>query len=172
MLKYGEIIDDILGPTDDTYKLFVNYFRNPTFVKVKNQEDGSTKLSLYANQAPCMLIQEARFVLVFILDDNEPIGTKKRLSDLMWVSLQFRNLPPNVYNVPLHQYAFIPSVELQQNAKIIKIKTTPEASMYSCEQLPIIVTLLHTPKRSAIDYQQNGNLLAAIVSWETIITWK
>lgn len=171
MLKYGEMIDE-LGPTDDTYKIFVDYLKNPVFVKVRTQEDDTTKLSLYVNQAPCMLIHEARYVLVFIIEDNEPIGTKKNLSDLMWVSLQFRNLPPYTYNGPLHQYSFIPCIELQQNAKITKIKVTKEASMYSCEQLPLIVTLLHTSKRTALDYQQNGNLLAAIVSWETIITWK
>lgn len=170
--KYGEIIDDFVGPCDKVYKLFVDYLRNPTFVKIKDEMNGSDTLSLYANQAPCMLIQEARYVLVFIYNDNEPLGTKKQLNDLLWVSLQLRTLPIGSYNVPLHPYNFIPCHELQQNAKIAKFNITKEASMYNCEQLPLVITLLHTKRKTEHDYQNNGNLLAAMVSWETIITWK
>lgn len=170
MSDYGQVIDEYAAVSDDIYHIFIDYLKDPVFVKVKDDTNSKEHYSMYASKAYCLLSRECRFVIVFILIDGEPVGKTKKLSELPWISFQMRTLP-DVYDAPTHGYQFPASGPLAK-ARITKTGVTPTASTYDCDTLPLIVTLLHTEKKTEKDYQRQGSLLSAMVTWETIITFK
>ncbi len=171
MSDYGQVIDEYAAVSDDVYQLFVDYLKDPVFVKVKDDlSNPKEHYSMYVSKAYCLLSRECRFVIVFALADSEPVGKNKRLSQLSWISFQMRTLPDN-YDAPTHGYSF-PATGPLYEAKINKTGVTKAASTYDCETLPLVVTLLHTERKTEKDYQKRGNLLSAMVTWETIITFK
>ena len=164
MAHYGQIIDEFASLNDDIYLMFVNYFNEPIMTKMKNE----AKFSMYAFKAYCLLSKECRYVIVFVNEDVFPIGTEKKLSELMWVSLQTRTLSEQ-YNIKFHTYTPIAQGPLVE--KIERVNVSKEASTYKCENLPLIVTLLHTTKKTVDTYQNRGTIIAALETWETIITF-
>jgi membrane-bound inhibitor of C-type lysozyme len=58
------------------------------------------------------------------------------------------------------------------NVLIDRIKIEKNSSLYSCNDLPITVTLLHDHKNSPEQYQQKGNVIAALETYNTIICLK
>ena len=58
-----------------------------------------------------------------------------------------------------------------EDLKIHRTKITKEASTYQCEDYPLIITLLHDNKKNSDSYQSSGNIILALESWNTIITW-
>ena len=166
MSNYGIIIDDMASLNEKIYDYFIDYFNDPIMIKIKDQDD---KLSVYGIKTYCLLSKECRFIICIIYKDKEQIGCKKYLSDLFWISLQTRTLPADYYNVETHNY--IPVAKGPLLAKIERNKITKESSTYKCNDIPIIVTLLHTEKKNADVYQNLGTVINAIETWETIITF-
>jgi hypothetical protein len=144
--------------------MFVEYFKNPIMTKMKNESN----YSMYASKAYCLLSKECRYVIVFVNRDVFPIKSEKSLSDLYWVSLQTRTLSDQ-FDIKSHGYQ--PVAEGPLLEKIERINITKEASTYKCEDLPLIVTLLHTSKKNSDTYQNRGTIIAALETWETIITF-
>lgn len=164
MASYGVIIDEFASINDNIYKMFVEYFKNPIMTKMKNESN----YSMYASKAYCLLSKECRYVIVFVNRDVFPIKSEKSLSDLFWVSLQTRTLSDQ-FDIKSHGYQ--PVAEGPLLEKIERINITKEASTYKCEDLPLIVTLLHTSKKNSDTYQNRGTIIAALETWETIITF-
>jgi len=164
MASYGVIIDEFASINENIYKMFVEYFKNPIMTKMKNE----SKYSMYASKAYCLLSKECRYIIVFVDRDNFPIKTEKNLSDLYWISLQTRTLTDQ-FDIKSHGYQ--PVAEGPLLEKIERVNITKEASTYKCEELPLIVTLLHTPKKNSDTYQNRGTIIAALETWETIITF-
>ncbi len=167
MAKYGVVIDDMASLYEEIYDHFIDYFGDPILMKIKDQ-DG--KFTLYGIKTYCLLSKECRFIVCITHKDKDKIGTKKYLSEIYWLSLQTRTLPSDYYNVETHNYTPVAKGPLL--AKIERIKITKEASTYKCINLPIIVTLLHTDKKNADVYQNQGTVIAARETWETIITFE
>ena len=46
-----------------------------------------------------------------------------------------------------------------------------ETSTYGCDDLPIVITLLHTEKNTPTTYQNTGNIVNALETFQTIITF-
>jgi len=166
MANYGIVIDDMASLNEEIYDYFIDYFDDPVMMKIKDQDN---KFSVYGIKAYCLLSKECRFIVCITHIDRDKIGKKKYLSDLFWISLQTRTLPSDYYNVETHGYT--PVAQGPLLAKIERIKITKEASTYKCNDIPIMVTLLHTDKKNADVYQNNGTVIAAIETWETIITF-
>ena len=166
MARYGQIIDDTFIPErDDIYNMFCDYFNNPIMTKIKNEDS----LSMYITKTYCLTSMSCRYIISFVQIDTNPIGSEQPLESLKWVSLQTRTLE-NKYNSKSHGYQ--PTLEGPLLAKIERHEITKEASTYFCETFPIKVTLLHTNKNTSMSYQQKGNIINALETWETIITWK
>jgi hypothetical protein len=84
--------------------------------------------------------------------------------------LQTRTLPYDEYsNIKSHGY--IPKEMGPLLAKINRTNITDEASTYECDDYPIIITLLHTRNKTSLTYQNSGTVIAALETWETIITF-
>jgi hypothetical protein len=162
MANYGQLIDAYDPTRDSMYLAFAQYFNNPTMTKIKNV-DG---FSVYMSKAYCLLNKECRYLVTFIHVDGASIGTTEEFCTLKWVSLQTRTLADR-HDLPAHAYTAVGRGPLL--AKIVRTNTGSNSSTYSCEAFPLTVTLLHTEKGSNA-YQDNGNLIAALETWQTIIT--
>ena len=115
----------------------------------------------------CLLTNECRYIVIFTPQDYDPVGKKKELKSLSWVSLQTRTLSDK-HDLPPHDYQ--PRVIGPLNKKIVRIEKTNEASTYKCEGLPLTVTLLHVKHDTEFEYQQYGNIISALETYHTIIT--
>jgi hypothetical protein len=161
MTEYGQLIDAYDPNKDRMYLAFIEYFNNPIMTKIKNVDS----FSVYMSKTYCLLNKECRYIITFIPQDNSIIGTTEKFSTLKWISLQTRTLSDR-HNLPSHSYNAVGKGPLL--AKITRIKTELLSSTYSCDEFPITITLLHTEKNSN-SYQNNGNIIAALETYQTII---
>jgi len=164
MAQYGELLNTF-DPIKDQFSSYINiYFNHPTLTKTKNVD----KHSVYMVKTYCLLSNECRYIIALVTEDNIPIGTNKKLSDLNWVSLQTRTLEDK-HNI--HSHSYNPKMEGPLVSPIVRNNIGKDMSTYSCETFPIEVHLLHKKKDVQSEYQPNGNLISAIETFQTIITF-
>ena len=165
MIKYGQLIDSGFDPQkDNVYNIFTEYFNNPVMTKVKDVD----KYSMYIAKIKAMLGNVYRYVIVFVDKDSNEVKGTKPLKDLPWVSFQTRSLE-DYHDIPSHSYHVHKHPELMAK---IKLTSRDEAkTVYSCEKLPITVTLLHTRKNSRLQYQASGTVVSALETFQTIISF-
>lgn len=165
MANYGQLLDDFQPEKENVYKAFSDYFNNPTLTKIKNVDN---HYSVYMAKTYCLLSTECRYIVVIVELDQENEGSSKQLKDINWVSFQTRTLSDN-HNLPPHNYNVVSKGPLL--SKITRIKKDDNGSTYRCEDFPIQIMLLNTPKKNNFSYQDNGNVIAALETWETIVTF-
>ena len=166
MANYGEVLDEYDPLRDKVYEHFTNYFNNPTLVKIKNEGI----YSMYGCKVDCLLSKQCRYILVFTYQDNLSVGTMQELNNLQWISFQTITLDAHMYKVINH--AYVPNGEGPLKKIINRVDVNDKVSTYDCNDFPIVITLLHTPKKDRYSYQPRGNVIAALETWETIITFK
>lgn len=167
-MNYGSLIDETYTPDRQyIYDMFVEYFGNPILTKVKDQNN----LSMYAVKNYCLTATSCRYIVVFTTLDYNMLGTDIELKDLNWVSLQTRTLENSFNNVNIRTHGYTPEESGPLTCKINRTEVTKDVSVYSCEEYPLIITLLHTPKKPSSVYQPRGNIVIALETWETIITF-
>lgn len=164
MANYGEILDDFNPMNDYLYSLFVNYFANPTLTKIKNE----ATFSMYTVKFFCLLSKECRYLILFTAINPYNIGSVDEMKNIKWLSLQTRTLFDQ-FDCLTHSYS--PSSSSPLNVLINRTKVTDTASTYLCNDFPITVTLLHTKKKDKLSYQNSGTVIAALETFETIITF-
>lgn len=163
MAQYGELLNAYEPERDALYGYFDDYFNHPTMVKIKN----ISELGVYMTKTYCLLTNECRYIIAFVNHDYNPVGMKMDLKKLSWVSLQTRTLTDK-HDLPSHDYR--PRAIGPLNKKIVRINKTKEASTYKCDEIPITITLLHTKHDTDAEYQQYGNIISALETYQTIIT--
>ena len=92
LLKYGNILEDIEPPKNEIYDLFTNYFSNPILTKTKDIDNSSIDMVRIISG----YVVYNKYLIVSVDKDENKKGTKKRLSDLSWNSLQTRMLKENI----------------------------------------------------------------------------
>ena len=162
MSHYGHIIEDINPVKDIMYESFVKFFKNPYMVKIKDVE----KYSMYMTKTYCLLNKECRYLIVFINVDGLPVGAKEYLNDLKWISFQTRTLEDK-HDLPPHSYN--PKRGGPLSEEIDRIQITEKTSEYKCKKFPLKITLLHK-KEGESEYQDKGNIIAALETYNTILT--
>ena len=168
MAHYGELLDVYESGSDILYGYFDSYLNHPKMEKIKNVGD----LSMYMAKTYCLLSNECRYIIAFTAQDYYPVKTQRSLAELSWVSLQTRTLSDN-HDLPPHHYQPKAAGPLKQ--PIVRTNVTEKCSTYRCEGLPIIVTLLHRKSNMSdytLEYQEQGNLISALETYQTIITHK
>lgn len=161
MAHYGQLLDSFEPDKETMYKAFDDYFNHPVMCKIKDVNGHS----MYMSKTDCLLSNESRYIICFVIVDDLPVGAKERLSDIRWLSFQTRSLSER-HNIQTHSYQ--PKRDGPLNVIINRTDVTPEASTYNCESFPLIVTLLH--KKGENDYQPRGNIIAALETYSTILT--
>jgi hypothetical protein len=163
MAQYGQSLDTIDLEKENIYKLFYSYFNDPLLTKIKDING----FSMYVTKTHCLLTNFYRYIIVFVKQNGEYNNTKKLLSTLDWDSLQTRTLTDK-YDLPIHTYQ--PRQDNNLSSIITEIKTDKISSTYICEKFPLLITLLH--KDSVNRYKNRGNIVSAIETYNTIITFK
>lgn len=165
-MNYGVPIDNNFKPDrEPIYDMFTKYLNNPVMSKIKNDNN----LSMYLTKTYCLTSTTCRYIIAFVPINKSSIGSIENLSELNWVSLQTRTLEEKFQNIGPHGYT--PQEKGPLMSKIHRTKITKEASTYQCEDYPLIITLLHDTKKNSDSYQTSGNIILALESWNTIITW-
>lgn len=174
MSKYGIMIENFeenqeiefnILKKKELYNHFVKYFNNPILTKIKDI-DG---YSMYMAKTYCLLSNHCRYIITFVKEDNFPLKTEKTLNNIDWISLQTRTLEDK-HDLKSHTYnpyryeplmKFIKRIELNKNE-----------SVYVCEELGLNIFLLHVKNDVQTEYQNQGNLIAALETYQTIINFR
>ena len=166
-MNYGELIGGDIIPQYDrskVYKIFTEYFGNPTMTKVKDME----QYSIYAAEIPCLLSRENRYIFVVIPSDGLNVGSMKMLDEIEWESFQTRSLYEK-HHVVDHKYIARRFPPLMIKLSLTSRQTTHY--MYDTQELPITITLL--PKLDGtMNYQPVITLVAALETYSTVIKFK
>lgn len=161
MAFYGEPLNSGYDPIrDNIYPLFTQYFENPRMVKIKDVE----QYSMYIIKIHALLGIEFRYLIVFVPKNELPIGDSKFLAQLEWQSLQTMTLT-NEYDVPFYSYQARRFPPLDK--KIFLKKKNNSKYSYNVEGLPLEITLLPTNT----EYNQTGNIITALETYQTIVTF-
>jgi hypothetical protein len=164
MSNYGQLLENI-EPEKDVFRSHINsYFNYPIMVKIKDVENAS----VYMSKMYCLLSNECRYLVAFILKDDKPSGTQYSLRDLNWFCFQTRTLT-DYHELPPHSYN--PSPQGPLNVPIRRKEVTPESSEYIADNFNVIVTLLHKNISMVSDYPPTGNIISALETYQTIITF-
>lgn len=163
MSQYGQILDAYDPNIEEMYQAFTEYFNNPTMTKIKNIDN----FSMYMTKTYCLLSNECRYIIAFILQDVSSIGSTEKLDTLRWISLQTRELSDK-HNLPPHSYNAVNKGLL--TSIISRTKLDNNSSTYECKRFPITVTLLNSSKKNSSLYQEKGTIIAALETYNTIIT--
>lgn len=165
-MNYGIPIGDFKPDREHIYDMFTDYFNNPDMLKVKNTDN----LSMYMTKTYCLTSTTCRYIIAFVPMNNYEIGSFENLNNLKWVSLQTRTLEDKFPGVT-RPHGYVPEEKGPLMSKIHRTKIDKEASTYQCADYPLIITLLHDNKKNSDSYQNSGNIIIALESWNTIVTW-
>ena len=161
MSNYGLVIDEQVEE-DALLDYFDDYFNHPTLYKIKNIED---KYSLYMVKIHCLLNTQYRYIIMIIPFDSNPALTPIKMRGVKWISLQTRELSEN-HKIPSHRYE--PSSLSPLNKKIERVEQSQSSSIYFCSDYPLTIKLLQ--KKGINEFQNKGNLILALETYQTIIT--
>jgi len=151
---------------EEWYDLFASYYNDPQMVKIRNQGD----YSMYGVRLPCFLLNESRYLIVLCPVDVYEVHTKRPIRDLRWLSLQARSLhEEGLTHLPTHTYSIKRGRKYEIPLRMIH--RTETATTYTTTPESIHVALLHTRKNNEYEYSQEGNLVSALETFQTVITW-
>lgn len=166
MSRYGELVESNYTPVlDEIYAAFSQHFQNPAMIKLKNESE----CSMYICKIHSLTKEEQRYVIAFTVKNEEKLGTRKKLSDLRWISLQTR-IFPNDYDIPMHFYT-PRRIDLLQ-AETTFVKRGERCYEYEVKGLPIKMILLSTKdkKTSSLEYSLKGTLTTALETFQTVLS--
>lgn len=147
-----------------------DYFKNPVMTKVFEMKG----VGIYKCKVNSMLIaSQQKYLVVLVKNDNEPIFTKKRLSDVNWFCFQTRQLGKNENISELDGLSSCDmpsgkskSMFLQEN--ITKFSQDENQVKYVCNTIPISVTLLVAENKNPV-FQDTSSLERALMYFNTVI---
>jgi hypothetical protein len=143
------------------YELFVSYFENPVMRKWKNEENHS----IYICRIKSLLMNDHRYILVYVPIDVYMNGAETRLSDLRWEVLQTRKFPDSLR---MNYHSYTPKQQHPFNIPIQRIYKDDKISAYRTDQLPIEINLL-ADETIFYDYGDFGAVNAALETFNCIV---
>lgn len=166
MSEYGVILDSSEPEEYNMYKFFFEYFNNPLMVKIKNVKN----FSMYMVKNYCLLSRDCRYIIALIEEDRLPIGYKKFMEDLYWVSLQTRTLSLSYSSHDLEPHSYIAENKGPLKCNISCIHKEQSHSIYKCNDFPLKITILNPEKNEENPYQNSGTIITALETYNTVIT--
>lgn len=151
------------------YNLIAAYFDDPVLEKIRNEG----AFDMYACRISTLLLNEYRYLIgMTYADPSSPIGERKALSDLKWVSFQTRILESeSMYHICTHSYSIKNTRDF--HFRVIKTESTTEHTVYelAAREYPIKISLLHK-KGMLQEYPDQGTLVSCLETFQTIIVFK
>lgn len=185
MSQYGKLVDGGYDPTyNQLYNAFVEFFNNehdkepggPLFTKIKdittdnygNERQLKDQYSYYATKTLCYLSNECRYLCVIVSKDDNDIGEQIRLHNLPWISFQTRVMHSGI-QCGSHTYKAKRGGILSMPINRVSIESDG-SYIYTSDNLPVKVTLLPKRNNHDPDYNSQGTIIAALETYNTIIT--
>ena len=145
-----------------TYELIVSIYKDPILTKTKD----NGKTAVYMGKTSCRLINECRYLIATTNHDVNDVGAKVNLSTLNWTDFQTRMLKGkfacdtcNSANLTLQS----PSLELMER--------NSHYTQYKSAEYNIKVSLLHTKTNNLYEYPNQGDIIAALELYQTVISF-
>lgn len=157
-------IDYIDPSVEELYTSITNYYQNPVMYKIKDVE----QYSLYMAKIESGLMNEHRYIIVFMYKNDEPFRSTSKLGDLKWTTFQTRILNENH---DIRSFAYIPKRSSGITSTIELTERTDRYTQYKCEKFPIDITVLNNPNKNDM-YQNRSILASALETYRTILTLK
>jgi len=163
MSRYGEVFDSDYNPAhQQVYEVFSSYFENPLMIKLKEDSNG---VSFYYARIHCMLGVENRYLIALVPPGDRSVpASQHRLSEISWFQLHISQ-SPDEFNVPV--FSYIPKKSPPYTAIIQRFDHTASYDRYSCQGLPITVTI----RIGSAMNQERGTLCSALETFRTVIAF-
>lgn len=140
------------------YQWLSRYYQDPLFQKTEDSPD----FSIYRVRL-LSLLNEYRYLVVFVLRDSRPIGHTCRLSELSWFNFQARVLD-DYQDIVTHEH----TIRQDHDFRILLKQRYEEYTSYSAIEFPVIVSLLHKHK-NLYEYPDQGTMISALETFQTIL---
>jgi hypothetical protein len=110
-------------------------------------------------------------IIAIVPDDDLPLGTRKLIDSLEWLSFQTRVMTNvkkdlNGFNLPIQNYMIKGDSIL--NDRIKAIKETNTKMIYSTSNLPLKVEILKINEDDT--FSEEGSVLSALEVFQTVVT--
>jgi len=163
-MEFGQVLDPSYNPrTHDVYAAFIEYFRNPPMKKIKDVGG----YSMYMCRIHVLIGKGFRYLIAMVKQDDHSPGHEQPLSKMDWNVFQTRTLE-QYHDLPPHGYTAKRHPLLKS---IIKMENQDEKkTTYTCEGVPVKVTLLHTRPNNVYQYNPSGTLMNALETYQTVIS--
>lgn len=159
------------------YNEITQLYNNPIMYKLNNniQENNQLSSSIYYTKIKTMLAKDSNLLYANVELDTFPIGTPRRLNDLVWKCFQTRSTEEHIpFQYPLHIYQAPLNVKTTDAVNIhssIRIKErTDSHNIYTCDVYPISVIILH--KNDSYHYRDTGTIFKSLELYNTLIIVK
>jgi len=139
------------------------YFSSPRLEKVRDDGD----MSIYMVRIRHLLLNEMRYLVLMCPRDNFPPSHVKTMMEIPWISLQTRVLQTEYPDMIQHSYE-LKRGNFFESPLRIKTRTMTLSTYTSKNDLPFIVSLLHT-RNSEFEYPDEGVLNSALETYRTIV---
>lgn len=149
------------------YQAISNIYKNFLMTKTNQYEN----FGVYKALCESYVHSDIRYIVAIVPNDNNPVGISIPLSELNWISFQTRmtknskefksfDMSPRTYTLPnksiLHD-------------KITRVLETKEKTVYSTENLPISIEIIHIKEDDT--FTDKGTVIAALELFQTVLTF-
>lgn len=162
--KYNQVISQNEYSEMTMKKIILSYFGNIYLEKIKDQDDDS----IYVARMPSKLMNEFRYIIVFVNKDNKNVGNITSLSLLNWKCLQTRQIPDR-YNISLKTQEYTANDIPPFNTDIFLVDQNEKRSKYRCKEFPTLEIVLLNKKSDTFMYPKKGSICSALETYKTIL---
>jgi len=161
---YFRLTQATFNPTKEAfYSHIVGFYKNPLMTKIRDEGN----FSLYAVKIHSQLLNEHRYVLIYIYKTNSVEGEKIPLSQLKWTTLMTKSIPEN-FDCDVINHTPWRMPELMVKTELQNIEETK--FIYSCKNYPLKVILWGKDDNPG-NYRNSGTIAESLETYNTAIIW-
>jgi len=166
-MQYGEVFDDYSPDNTMFYLAISRFYDNPKMALLK-KESG---FAMYVCKLRCLL-NENRYLFAITRDsDTKKIGDIINIENLEWQALHIKQVS-ELIQVPLKDHECAPKRIPYLDHQIEKINSTDDESFYKCPYHKLLkIKLIHEEDNPKEQYQNKGNLLEALETYMTVLSF-
>jgi len=167
-MKHGEIFDDYSPDNSIFYLAISKFYDNPQMALLK--KDGG--FAMYVCKLKCLLNVNRYLFAITSDSDTKKIGDIVNIEDIEWQALHIKQVS-EVISVPIKEHEYTPKRIPYLDHPIEKTKMTDTESFYKCPYHKLLkVKLIHEDDNPKEQYQNKGNLLEALETFMTVLSFE
>jgi hypothetical protein len=140
----------------------VDYYGNCVMIKVRDYQES---YSLYYAKMINLVYSDDKYIIAIVQKDYFPVGTKKHLSELNWISFQTRVIDTLSY--PVRSQNIKSKITTPVLDKIHLSQKNEDRYVYTSDSYPVEIELLLTEKDDS--YASQGTIQGALDTYNCVI---